>query len=93
MFDIEEIDAAINSGTIRFPPGLTREGRREHVRKELERLDMVLGYYGDGTPIKPIPPGSMATCACIFCKECRKMIRSMGGPGHDAVCINCWENK
>ena len=93
MFDIDRIEESIKSGYITIPRGLTRFERREFVRGELEKLDTVLGYYPDGTEIKPIPTGWIATCACIFCTECRIMIRSMGGPGSGALCVRCWEVK
>lgn len=91
MYNLEKIDSAIESGIVSFPSGLTRDERRAFVANELRKLDTVLGYYGDGTPINPIGYGRMTTCACIFCKDCRIMIRSMGGPGHDARCPRCWE--
>lgn len=38
-FNLERMQAALNSGTISFPRGLTGEERREFIRKRLEDID------------------------------------------------------
>lgn len=38
-FDLEQMQAALNSGTISFPRGLTGDERREFIRKRLEEID------------------------------------------------------
>lgn len=53
--------------------------------------DKILGYYG-GDKTKPIVPttrGCVTTQAFIFCNECRKAIKSNGGPAFGAVCTEC----
>lgn len=51
--------------------------------------EKVLGYTPAGDPICPIPYGRMATCAVISCNFCGQIIRSMGGPCHGAICVEC----
>lgn len=50
----------------------------------------VLGYRADGTPIHPVPKGSITTCAFVQCCECHAAIRSNGGPMLGARCPRCY---
>lgn len=38
-FDLDQMKAALESGVISFPRGLTGEERREFIRKRLEEID------------------------------------------------------
>lgn len=38
-FDLEEMEKALNSGTISFPRGLTGEQRRAFIRERLKQID------------------------------------------------------
>jgi hypothetical protein len=39
-------------------------------------------------------PGAIQTCAFIFCADCRRPLRSMGGPGHNTyLCGACVEKR
>jgi len=53
--------------------------------------DKVLGYYKDGTEIRPTPKGSVVTRAFILCSQCRAVIKTTGGPAHSSLCLSCWE--
>lgn len=41
-------------------------------------------------PIVPTKPGMISTAAMMLCQECRKTIKSMGGPGLRCYCVECY---
>lgn len=43
------------------------------------------------TPIKETPRGAIATAAMMLCKECRTVIKSMGGGGTRCYCLKCYD--
>lgn len=51
--------------------------------------DKILGYDKNGEPIHECKRGFIYTAAFILCSICRKAIRSMGGPMHGSVCVDC----
>lgn len=51
----------------------------------------ILGYDKDGHPIHETKRGYIYTAACILCRDCRKIIRGMGGPKHGSICVPCHE--
>jgi hypothetical protein len=55
--------------------------------------DKILGYKPTGAPIHPTKPGMVYTACIVSCVECRAVIRGMGGPIQDALCVPCWEKK
>ena len=56
-------------------------------------MTKILGYTKKGDPIHPIKPGMIATAAVISCIVCHEMIRGMGGPIRDALCVPCYQEE
>lgn len=42
------------------------------------------------SPVYEIPRGAIATAALSLCRECRGIIRSMGGGSTRYVCLKCY---
>jgi hypothetical protein len=51
--------------------------------------DIILGYDKDGQPINETKRGYVYTASCILCRDCRQIIRGMGGPKHGSICVPC----
>lgn len=53
--------------------------------------EAILGYDKDDQPIYETKRGYIYTAACILCRDCRRIIRGMGGPEHGSTCVPCHE--
>jgi hypothetical protein len=53
----------------------------------------ILGYRINGEPIYETKKDYVYTAACVICRQCKAVIRSMGGPQHGSICIPCYEAK
>jgi hypothetical protein len=53
----------------------------------------ILGYDKNGQPIHETKRGFVYTAACIVCCKCHAVIRGMGGPKYDSICVPCHEAK
>lgn len=42
-------------------------------------------------PIQERRPGTITTAAIMLCSDCRKIIKSMGGPGFRCYCNQCYD--
>jgi hypothetical protein len=53
----------------------------------------VIGYTLKNGTYEAIqqPRGFIYTAAFILCSECRTAISGHGGPGHDSICLNCYD--
>ena len=62
-----------------------------------EQLKLVDGEYDYQSrsyvfsPIYDPGPGSIVTAAFRVCRECRRVLSSMGGPGYRSYCPKCYE--
>lgn len=51
--------------------------------------DQIVGYTLE--PIYDCKPGYIYTAAVLCCSSCGSVIRSMGGPGSNSLCLKCVE--
>lgn len=61
--------------------------------EELLEVDGEFDYHARSyrfSPIFDIQRGFIATAAVLSCRECRRIIRSMGGGSNRAVCLKCY---
>jgi len=61
--------------------------------EELLEVNGEYDYHGRSyrfSPIYEIQRGSIATAAMLMCRECRTVIRGMGGGSNRAVCLQCY---
>ena len=65
-----------------------QELARDHTRVLIGYAEQEEGFY----PIYKTPPGYITTRGFIFCRYCNYPISSSGGPKHNAVCEECYEN-
>ena len=59
------------------------------VESNMEDQGPILGYTLE--PIYDCKPGYIYTAAVLSCGSCGTVIRSMGGPGSNTVCLKCVE--
>ena len=67
----------------------------QYLRKTRTMNDQVLGYARTSKDTwKPIiqPRGHIYTAAFIICHDCKAAIASHGGPSHNALCPQCFDN-
>ncbi len=68
--------------------------REQPLRTESEDNQPGYDWHSRSYVFKPIeesPRGAIATASMMLCDSCRRVIKSMGGPGHRCYCVNCYE--
>lgn len=67
--------------------------REQPLRVESEDDEPAYDWYSRSyvfNPIEESKRGMISTAAMMLCDSCRKVIKSMGGPGYRCYCVDCY---